>query len=321
MLEVTIGYKEANQKVFKFVKKYLNNAPLSLIYKIFRKRDIKVNGIRVNEDYILKENDFLQIYVPKDFQDISKKMEITKTNITFSVLYEDENILAVFKPQGLLVVEDNKEKINTLANQVLVYLQDKNEYSTDELGFVPAPIHRIDRNTSGIVLIAKNITASQELTKMFKDRTNIVKTYIGLVKGIINERGTINKNLIKDSNKSLVRVCGSNEGNKAITYYEPIEILNDYTLLSLIIKTGRTHQIRVHMSSINHPLIGDAKYGDFSLNRFFKKNYQWENQFLHATEISFEDIEGPLSYLNSIKIKCPLPHENINILNKLRSGK
>lgn len=319
MLEFTIGHSEANQKVFKFLKKYLNNAPLSLIYKTFRKKDVKVNGKRVNEDYILKENDYLQVYLPKDFQNLSKKMEINPIEITFKVLYEDENLLAVYKPQGLLVIEDQNEKINTLANQVLVYLTKKNEYSSERLGFTPAPVHRIDRNTSGIVLIAKTMLASQELTKMFKERTNIIKSYKALVKGKIQGKGVIDKNLIKDENKSLVKVCKSNEGLKAITLYESLEIINDYSLISLTIKTGRTHQIRVHMSSINHPLIGDAKYGDFELNKLFKKKYHWENQFLHASEVSFEDIEGPLSYLNSVKIICPLPHENINLLNILRS--
>ena len=319
MLEITITHSEANQKVFKFVKKYLNNAPLSLIYKVFRKKNVKVNGKRVNEDYILKESDFIQIYLPKDFGNLSETKEIKPTNITFNVLYEDENILAVYKPQGLLVVEDQNEKVNTLSNQILVYLQSKNEYSPLNKGFTPAPVHRIDRNTSGIVLIAKNMLASQELTRMFKERTNIVKSYQALVKGTINKEGVINKNLIKDENNSLVKVCSPNEGMKAITIYKPIEVINDYTLLSLVIKTGRTHQIRVHMSSIGHPLIGDAKYGDFELNRLFKKKYHWENQFLHAYEVSFEDVEGPLSYLNNIKIKSSLPHENINLINKLRS--
>ena len=187
------------------------------------------------------------------------------------------------------------------------------------MGFTPAPVHRIDRNTSGIVLIAKNILTSQELTRMFKERKNIVKTYTALVKGKTINKGVINKNLIKDGDKSLVRVCNSNEGLKAITLYETIEVIGEYSLLLVKIKTGRTHQIRVHFSSIGHPLIGDAKYGDFELNKFFKKKYLWENQFLHANEISFEDIEGPLSYLNNITISCPLPHENINLLNILRS--
>ena len=129
MLEIVINHSEANQKVFKFVKKYLNNAPLSLIYKIFRKKDVKVNGKRVNEDYILKENDYVQIYVPNDFTNISETKELKETKITFEVLYEDENLLAVYKPQGLLVVEDENESTNTLSNQVLVYLANKNEYS------------------------------------------------------------------------------------------------------------------------------------------------------------------------------------------------
>lgn len=319
MLKFKIENNEANQKVFKFVKKYLNNAPLSLIYKTFRKKDVKVNGKRVNEDYILKENDEVQIYLPKEFTDLSSKKEILSTNITFKVLYEDNNLLAVYKPKGLLVVEDKEEKVNTLSNQILVYLKDKGEYNTDTLGFTPAPVHRIDRNTSGIVLIAKNIITSQELAKMFKERTNISKSYLALVKGKITKDGIIDKYLIKDSDKSLVRVTSPNEGLKAITIYNVKEVINEYTLLSLKIKTGRTHQIRVHLSSINHPIIGDAKYGDFELNRLFKKLYHWENQFLHANEISFEGIEGYLSYLNNIKIECPLPHENILLLNKLRS--
>lgn len=319
MLEIVINHSEANQKVFKFVKKYLNNAPLSLIYKIFRKKDVKVNGKRVNEDYILKENDYVQIYVPNDFTNISETKELKETKITFEVLYEDENLLAVYKPQGLLVVEDENESTNTLSNQVLVYLANKNEYDVKTKGFTPAPVHRIDRNTSGIVLIAKNMLASQELTKMFKERTNIVKSYLALVKGILKGKGEINKNLIKDDNKSFVRVCKSNEGMTALTLYEVKEHIQNYSLVSLTLKTGRTHQIRVHMSSIDHPLIGDAKYGDFELNKLFKKNYHWEKQFLHASEVSFEGINGPLSYLNSVKITSPLPHENIKLLNKLRS--
>ena len=319
MLEIVINHSEANQKIFKFVKKYLNNAPLSLIYKIFRKKDVKVNGKRVNEDYILKENDYVQIYVPNDFTNISETKELKDTKITFEVLYEDENLLAVYKPQGLLVVEDENETTNTLSNQVLVYLANKNEYSIETKGFTPAPVHRIDRNTSGIVLIAKNILASQELTKMFKERTNIVKSYLALSKGKLFGKGEINKNLIKDDNKSFVRVCKNNEGMSALTLYEVKEHIQDYSLISLTLKTGRTHQIRVHMSSIDHPLIGDAKYGDFELNKLFKKKYHWEKQFLHASEVSFEGISGPLSYLNSVKIISPLPHENIKLLNKLRS--
>ena len=319
MIEIKITSNDQNKRIDKFVKKYLSKAPDSFIYKLFRKKDVKVNGKRVNEDYILQENDHLQIYVPKDFDVSNPKDDLIDTEITFKVLYEDENLLAVYKPQGLLVVEDKNEKVKTLANQVLVYLNNKNEYSIENVGFTPAPVHRIDRNTSGIVLIAKNMLACQELTKMFKDRTNIVKSYVALVKGKIVDKGVINKNLIKDGDNSLVRVCSEKEGLTAITLYEPIEVINDYTLVSLKIKTGRTHQIRVHLSSIGHPLVGDSKYGDFSLNKLFKKNYKWENQFLHANMISFEDIKGHLSYLNSVKIECPLPHENINLLKKLRS--
>ena len=121
MKEIKINSNQENQTIFKFVKKYLSSAPLSFIEKVFRKKDVKVNGKRVNEDYILKESDFIQIYLPKDFGNLSETKEIKPTNITFNVLYEDENILAVYKPQGLLVVEDQNEKVNTLSNQILVY--------------------------------------------------------------------------------------------------------------------------------------------------------------------------------------------------------
>ena len=143
--------------------------------------------------YVLNDDvkDMHEGNLPKDFDNLSEMKEIKPTNITFNVLYEDENVLAVYKPQGLLVVEDQNEKVNTLSNQILVYLQNKNEYSPLNKGFTPAPVHRIDRNTSGIVLIAKNMLASQELTKMFKERTNIVKSYLALVKGILKGKGDI----------------------------------------------------------------------------------------------------------------------------------
>ncbi|MCF0117197.1 MAG: RluA family pseudouridine synthase, partial [Bacilli bacterium] len=179
MVEVKVSLKEENQRIDKYVRKFLNEAPLSFIYKLFRKKDVKVNGHWVKENYIIQENDLVQIYV-KDEQlvEFNKPRELEKANLKYQIVYEDENILIVNKPRGLLVHGDSSEKRLTLSNEVLNYLYFKGEYNPrDDHGFVPGPAHRLDRNTSGLVVFGKNLPALQSLEELFKDKQEIDKVY------------------------------------------------------------------------------------------------------------------------------------------------
>ena len=154
MKKIQITENDANQRIDKYIKKLLVNAPTNFIYKMFRKKDIKVNGKKVNEKYILKNNDVVEMFLYEDkFKEFTATKDIYNVKKTFKVLYEDNHVLIVYKPAGLLVHEDKNESVNTLTNQVLSYLANKNELDLSrENTFMPGPVHRLDRNTSGIVM-------------------------------------------------------------------------------------------------------------------------------------------------------------------------
>lgn len=319
MKEILIKKEYSNQRADKFVRKFLNDAPLSFIYKLFRKKDVKVNKHWIKQNYILQENDLLEIYV-NDTQllEFNKPKKIENIQSNLNIIYEDKNILVVNKPSGILVHGDINEKRITLTNKVLSYLYNKNEFNPSEKGYIPGPVHRLDRNTSGVVIFAKNIIASQILMEAFKNHRGIIKHYLALVKGKLNKDGEINAPLIKDNQTGLVKVNFSLENAKsAITKYELIDYKDDLSLVDVLLVTGRTHQIRVHFAYINHPLIGDNKYGDFSYNKEFKKKYDFENQFLHAYSISFTNLKDDLSYLNNKIFIAKLDNKKKEILNKI----
>lgn len=320
MIEIKINSQEANQRVDKYVRKYLNNAPLSFIYRLFRKKDVKISGHWVSIDYILKSDDVLKIYVTdQQLSELSKPRELTNATILKSVVYEDENILIANKIKGLLVHGDEKEKTNTLANQVINYLIFKGEYNPKETkGFVPSPAHRLDRNTSGLIIFAKNLPALQELEAMFKKREGIEKHYLALVVGCVEKDQLINIPLRKDAQAKMVKVDKVENG--ALEAKSKIHIqkrLKKYTLIDVQLLTGRTHQIRVHMNAIGHPVVGDGKYGDFKDNRFFKETFNYDSQFLHAYLLKFNGNQGLLAYLNGRTFESSLPEKELEILNVL----
>lgn len=316
MKTLMIDENYENQRIDKYLKKLLCQAPPQLIYKMLRKKDVKVNGVRVKENYILKKGDQVELFLYEDrFLELTKPQSIFDLPITFDVLYEDDNVLIVNKPAGLLVHEDIHEDVNTLSNQVLTYLHQKGEYDPQQtLGFTPGPVHRLDRNTSGIVIFGKTMRALQDLNEMMKKRHCIDKTYLTICKGYMPSEELIGY-MKKDSDRSLARmVSPSTDGAlKMHTIVENIKSNQKYSLLKVKIITGRTHQIRLHLSSVGHPVIGDSKYGDFELNRYLKKTYHFQNQFLHAYSICFVKPIGSLKYLQDHVITCPLP-QNLEVL-------
>ena len=318
MILLKITLKDANQRVDKYVKKYLNEAPLSFIYKLFRKKDVKINKHWVKENYILQEGDELAIYISdQQLEEFNKPKEIEKVNLNHPIIYEDENILIVDKPRGLLVHGDENEKVVTLANEVINYLYFKGEYDPKEKGFIPAPAHRLDRNTSGMVVFAKNLISLQILEELFKNKDNIDKEYLALVKGRVDQKLEIDSPLLKDEKTGTVRI--SKYGKSALTFVEKVKFYGDFTLVKVRILTGRTHQIRVHLASLDHPVIGDSKYGDFKINKMFKDLYGFENQFLHAYKLKFKNIDSKLSYLSNKEFVSPLPSELDKLLKKINS--
>ena len=322
MKEVLITKENSNQRVDKFIRKYLNDAPLSFIYKTFRKKDVKINGKWVKENYILKENDLLRIYISDEqLNEFNKPIDISKINYQneINIVYEDNNILIVNKPKGILIHGDKDEKRKTLTNSVLSYLYKKGEFKNDGTSFIPSPTHRLDRNTSGLVVFAKNVLASQEMMNLFKAHEAIKKTYLLLAfNSTKNKEGEISFPLIKDSKNGFVRVGKLEEGAKeARTLYKVIDENDYYSLIEATLITGRTHQLRVHFKAINLPIVGDEKYGDFVKNKIFEDKYQYRTQFLIAYKLSFGEVHGELSYLSHRSFKATLSQKEEEILKEL----
>jgi len=323
MIEVIIKANDANKRLDKFVMKVLNNAPSSFVYKLFRKKDVKVNKKPQPIEYITKIDDVIQIYVTKEQEESFKQEKDIKVSNKkdFVVIFEDENILVVNKPENLLVHEgDGKLKdADTLSKQVLNYLIENGSYNpNNENSFIPALAHRIDRNTSGIVVFGKTSMALQELFEAFKDHSGMEKQYEALVCGKVSTSGKIEAKLIKNEKTKIVNVDEKN-GVEAITLYEPIKVFNDCTLLKVNLLTGRTHQIRVHMKHINHPLVNDQKYGNANSDILGRK-YKMENYFLHAKKLCFHNLKGNMSYLNEKEFIAPLFDSEARLINRLMKG-
>ena len=320
-MKYIITENEANQRIDKFLKRMLKDAPISFIYKMFRQKDVKVNGKKAQIDYLTKEGDEINIYLqPKLLEEFHKEALLRPVKADFDILYEDENILVINKPKGLLVHGDEGEKRITLQNMVLNYLKEKREWDPSSLdGFIPSPAHRLDRNTTGIVIFGKNLPTLQQLLELFRTRDQIEKKYTLLVRGNITNDGQINYALLKDPDKKQVKVVSESKGGKpALTIYHRLKNYEfGYALVQAELMTGRTHQLRVHFAAIGHPIVGDSKYGDFQVNELFENMYGLKNQFLHAAYFKFKKLDGKLSYLSNKEFTCPLPKKLQDILDSI----
>ncbi len=300
---IVITDNEAGQRLDRYLRKRFTGLSLGEIYKLIRKGIVKVNGKKSKEDYRLIAEDIVEL------PDIEQEEKETFLGVPYniSVVYEDENIIIVEKPAGILVHPAKSEKKHTLINHILAYLYRKGEYDPKSLStFTPALCHRLDRNTSGLIIIAKTYLALQTMTSLIRQK-RVRKFYLCLVEGKLTKPGVIELRLQKDDKKNQVRVA--KEGLTAVTKYLPIEVVNGYTLLEVEIITGRTHQIRVHMASIGHPLVGDLKYGKKIDNQRFYKNYGLKRQFLHAYKLVIDAKDTPLFYLGEKHFQSELPED------------
>jgi 23S rRNA pseudouridine955/2504/2580 synthase len=320
MKELEINNLEENQRLDKYLLKYLNKSSKSYVYKMLRKKRIKLNNKRGEGSEILQKGDKVQMYISDEtlssFMEIKK---ISKTAGKVNIVFEDDNILICNKPAGVLSHAQKKEDEDTMIHRILLYLHNKGEYDLSiESTFTPALCNRLDRNTSGIIVCGKNLQSTQHLNKMFANR-DVDKYYITIVKGVISESGTLKGYHAKNKDTNCVNISGlKHDGTtEAITKYKPIKASSNYTFLEIKLITGKTHQIRAHLQKINHEVVGDAKYGDKKTNQLLKEEVGLKNQLLHSEKIIFKDKEGFLSYLYNKEFKAPEPKIFKNILSFL----
>lgn len=303
MHELKISKNDAGQRLDKFITKTLK-LPSGLLYKSIRTKKIKLNRKRTEANVILAEGDTVQCFLADEFfEEKSDTGELSRINVSLSIIYEDENIILVNKRPGVSVHEDEHERHNTLINHIQAYLMQKGEYSPrDEQSFAPALCNRIDRNTGGIVIAAKNAESLRIMNEKIKAR-EIDKFYLAAVHGIPNPpEATIEGYLIKDEKLNTVRVFDLGErhlprgAKKIATRYKTVATSSDTALIEVELLTGRTHQIRAHMAFVGHPLVGDGKYGVNKEDR--ARGYKYQALCSYRIRFSFVTDAGILDYLN-----------------------
>lgn len=308
MKEIRITKREENQRLDKFLLKYMNKAPKGFLYKMLRKKRIKLNGGKAEGGELLHAGDTLQLYLAEEtMASFMEEKILAIAERHFGIVYEDDDILVVSKPAGLLSHPEKSTDKDTLIDQILYYLHGKGQYAPNQQnGFTPALCNRLDRNTSGIVIAGKTLRGVQAVSETIRGR-GLEKYYLTLVAGELHEAGEVSGFLRKDRERNQVFAAGANRGVRATTKYRPVRCENGYTLLEILLVTGKTHQIRAHMQAIGHPIIGDRKYGDETENRKFREIAALSNQFLHAEKIVWRRPEGFLCYLAGKEMSAPLP--------------
>lgn len=324
MEKIVLGENDAGQRLDKFLAKTFRNLPKTLMYKFIRIKKIKVNRKRAQAGQMLAAGDTVELFLSPEFLE-RKQSETLFQHIkpAFDIVYEDENLIVCNKPVGMLSHSDKEGQRNTLIEQIKAYLFGKGEYRPEEEhSFSPALCNRIDRNTSGLVLAAKNAEALRILNEKIKNRT-ISKYYLCLVHGIPEPReATLEGFLVKNQAENKVAVYdrpprgAGDECKKIITKYRVVSVHEGKALLEVELVTGRTHQIRAHMASIGHPLVGDGKYAN---NKHDRESGIYR-QALCAWKLRFEkDEPSSLSYLEGRTFA--LDPGKIPFVRAARSGK
>lgn len=305
MRELIVGSNDAGQRLDKFLTKAVPALPQTLLYKYIRLKRIKVNGKRSEIRYKLALGDKLSLYINDVFFERPKAPVLSWGEL--SVVYEDENLLVADKPAGLLCHEGREAGEDTLIARIQAYLVRTGAYRPEaEHSFAPALCHRIDRGTSGLVIAAKTAEALRVLCEKIKLH-EIQKTYLCIAVGKFQKKsGRIQNYLYK--NEAQNRVYAHDRmipgARTAETRYEVLDFQDGLSLVKVALITGRTHQIRVHMAGLGHPLLGDSKYGIEKINR----QYRARSQMLQAYRLQFRfSGESPLDYLNGREITSPTP--------------
>ena len=301
MREFIINKNDAGQRLDKYITKSFPLLPQSLMYKYIRSKRIKINNKKSEISYRLKENDVVSLYINDEFfEPVKPKYDFLSAGKSIKIVYEDENVILIDKPAGILSHPDEGNYTDTAITRVKRYLYEKGEYDPDnEMSFAPALVNRIDRNTCGIIIGAKNAESLRILNEKLKNR-EIHKYYLCIAIGKLkNKEGIIKGYLEKNEKQNRVYISDkSTDKTKAIaTKYNVLDYKNGLSLVEVELLTGRTHQIRASFSHLGNPLLGDGKYGTNAQN---KKFGGYKKQFLYSYKLTFdfETDAGILNYLN-----------------------
>ena len=309
MREIRVTENEAGQRLDKLLGKYLNLAGKGFIYKMLRKKNITLNGKKCDGSEKLAVGDQVKLFLSDETVEKFSQVRVGKVKRTsLDILYEDSHILLINKPAGMLS-QKAKAEDESLVEYVTAYLLDKGELTEEDLKtFRPSVCNRLDRNTSGLVVAGKSLAGLQVMSEAFHDRS-IHKYYQCIVAGKLEEKQVITGFLTKNKHNNQVSISSAErEGSAPImTEYVPLASNDRYTLLEVTLITGRTHQIRAHLASIGHPIIGDRKYGREEENQEASRKYGIRCQLLHSWKLVMPQLPEPLGYLKGKTFSAPLP--------------
>ncbi|MFM2153521.1 MAG: hypothetical protein RL199_1956 [Pseudomonadota bacterium] len=309
MSEYRISADAAGQRLDKYVRRLLPALPLSAIYKLIRTKKVRVNGVRAEEAQLLAAGDVVVIrdQAVRERPGDGAKAPVRPAKRTFEILHEDAHILVCAKPAGLAAHPGTGITGATLVDEVRCYLGEPAEGE-----FKPAPAHRLDRETSGVVIVAKTRQAIVQLAETFTNQ-HPKKVYLALVMGKVAREGVIDTPLAEHQQAPASKAQRGVNLQEAVTRYRMLAQNRDTSLVEVEIETGRTHQIRRHFEAIGHPVVGDAKYGDFPFNRRAKAEWGQKRMFLHAARLG---LPHPVTG-QAMTFRAPLPPELCEAVDRL----
>ena len=299
MEKLIVDLNNSGDRLDAFVANSINSLSRTMVKKLIEEDNITVNGKKTKVSYKVQTNDVIEVNIPE-----AKELDIIAQDIPIEVVYEDSDIIVVNKPKGLVVHPANGNWDGTLVNAIMAKCKDSLSGIGGEIR--PGIVHRLDKDTSGLLIIAKNDEAHLNMSNQIKNR-EVKKIYYALVRGVVPENEATINMPIGRSTKDRKKMAVTKDGKEAVTHFKVIQRFSKYTLLEVKIDTGRTHQIRVHLSEIGYPVVGDEVYSNG------KNEFGVKGQLLHAKSLDFKHpITG-----KEMHLEAELPEEFKEVLEQL----